>query len=332
MIQKECSKITNTIDFSQLRNKNVLVTGASGLIGIYMLSCLKNVKEKFNIKIYAWVKNDIDPFFKNIFDECFIIQNDITDQSIFDKLPNFDYIIHSSGYAQPNKFLDDKIKTITLNTVTTINLLNKLNKDGKFLFVSTSELYSGLNVELLSEEDIGTTNTNHPRSCYIDSKRCGESICYSFIEKGIDIKIARLSLAYGPGTKPNDTRVMNSIIQKALLNDVIELFDDGSAVRTYCYITDIVEMFWNILFFGKHRLYNVGGISKTTILDLANKIGNTLNKRVITPSKNEGLKGSPKLVNLNLNRYIDEFNKKEFVSLDEGLIQTINWQKHIYNQ
>lgn len=332
MIKNECSNIVNNIDFSQLENKSVLVTGASGLIGIYMLSCLKKASEKFNIKIYAWVKNNIDPFFKEIFDGCSIIKHDITDQSIYNDLPNFDCIIHSSGYAQPNKFLDDKIKTITLNTVTTINLINKLNKNGKFLFVSTSELYSGLNVESLTEEDIGTTNTNHPRSCYIDSKRCGESICYSFIEKGFDIKIVRLSLAYGPGTKPNDTRVMNSIIQKALSNEIIELFDDGSAIRTYCYITDIVEMFWNILFFGKYRLYNVGGTSKITILELANKIGEILNKKVIAPSTNNSLKGSPKLVNLNLNKYINEFNKKEFVSLDEGLMKTITWQKHIYNQ
>jgi UDP-glucuronate decarboxylase len=330
MIQEECSKIVNLINFEELNNKSVLVTGASGLIGIYMLTCLKEARRKFNIKIYAWIKNDIDPIYKNIFENCEIIKHDITDHNIYEKIPTFDYIIHSAGYGQPNRFLDDKIKTIMLNTTSTVNLLNKLNSGGKFLFVSTSELYSGLDIDLITENDIGTTNTNHPRSCYIDGKRCGESICYSYLEKGINVKIVRLSLAYGPGTKAKDTRVLNSLIEKGLTSDTIKLADDGSAIRTYCYITDIVEMFWNVLFFGKHELYNIGGTSKTNILELANQIGKILNKKVVTSEQINTLKGSPKLVNLNLDRYIKEFNKNKFVTLEEGLIKTIEWQKQIY--
>ena len=330
MIINECEKIVSSIDFSQLHNKSVLVTGASGLIGVYMISCLKAACKQYNIKIYAWVKSDIDPIFSDIFQGCELIKHDITDQAIYQYLPTFDYIIHSAGYGQPNKFTDDKIKTISLNTTSTINLLNKLNMNGKFLFISTSEVYSGLDIELITESDIGTTNTNHPRSCYIDSKRCGESICYSYIEKGIDVKIIRLSLAYGPGTKYNDTRVLNSIIQKALTSGKIKLMDNGSALRTYGYMTDISEMFWNILFFGKHKLYNVGGVTKLTILELANKIGSILNVPVILPENTEELKGSPKIVNLSLEKYMSEFNKKTYTELDVGLRYTIEWQKKLY--
>ena len=68
---------------------------------------------------------------------------------------NFDYIIHAAGYSQPAKFLDDKVKTIKLNTLSTIELLKKLNPQGKFLFVSTSELYNGLEKEFVTESDIG---------------------------------------------------------------------------------------------------------------------------------------------------------------------------------
>lgn len=332
IIEKESKEIIDKIDFTGLKNKSILITGASGLIGVYMISCLKQISKTHNIKIYAWIKNEIDKEFLSIFDDCYIIKKDITDQNSFIDLPNFDCIIHAAGYGQPGKFLDNKIKTININTISTINLFTKLNKNGKFLFISTSELYSGLDSENILETQVGDTNTNHPRACYIEGKRCGETICYSHISKDIDVKIARLSLAYGPGTKKYDHRVLNSLIEKGLKNDKIELMDSGDAIRTYCYITDVIEMFWNILLHSKDTLYNVGGKSKTTILDLAKLIGKNLNKEVKTPEINQELIGNPKVVNISLTKYINEFNKEEFKSLEEGIINTIEWQKFLYNE
>lgn len=329
IINDEAKKVVEKIDFSQLKDKSILVTGASGLVGVFLLACLKQVKNKYNISIFAWIKSEIHPKFSEIFEGCTIIKKDITNIKEFEELPEFDFIIHSAGYGQPMRFLENKIKTIEINTVSTIQLLNKLKKDGKFLFVSSSEIYSGLDSEAILETEIGNTNTNHFRSCYIEGKRCGESICYSFIESGFNVKIARLSLAYGPGTKNGDLRVMNSLIQKGLENDEIKLMDRGEAIRTYCYITDVIEMFWNILFFGKEVVYNVGGKSKISILELSKLIGEKLNKKVIIPEDSKQLDGNPKVVNISIEKYLREFNKTDFVDLKCGLEQTINWQKFL---
>lgn len=330
VIKEDVKNIFEKINFTELKNKSILITGASGLIGVYMVSCLKEISKKLNIKIHVWVKNEIEPEFIEIFEDCQIIKKDITEDSSFEDLPKFDYIIHAAGYGQPGKFLKNKIKTITLNTTSTINLLNKLNFGGKFLFISTSELYSGLDYENISEKEIGNTNTNHPRSCYIEGKRCGESICYAYKEKGVDVKIARLSLAYGPGTKKNDHRVLNSLIQKGLSNENIELMDQGEAIRTYCYITDVIEMFWNILFFGKEPVYNVGGKSVTSILGLAELIGENLNKKIVLPKATQELEGNPKVVNISIEKYLEEFEKNNFIPLEEGIKKTIKWQKKLY--
>lgn len=332
MIQKECFELVKKINFGELKNKSVLITGASGLIGVYLVSCLKEIKNEYNISINVWIKNDIEKEFKDIFDGCNIIKGDITDINSFTNLPKYDVIIHAAGYGQPGKFMENKIKTITLNTMSTIKLLEKVNEGGKFLFVSTSELYNGLESEMIEENEIGTTTTEHPRACYIESKRCGETICFSYLNQNIDIKIIRLSLAYGPGTKINDHRVLNSLIQKGLMGDKIELMDGGDAVRTYCYITNVIEMFWNILLFGKKTLYNVGGESKITILELAKLIGTNLNKEVIIPKTKKELLGNPKVVNISIKSYTNEFNRPIFVSLDEGIKRTIEWQKKIYEK
>jgi len=332
IIEKETYDLIGKINFEELKNKRVLITGASGLLGVYLISCLNHIIDTYNIDLYVWIKNDIDQHTQSLFSKCKIIKKDICDEINFIDLPMFDYIIHAAGYGQPGKFLENKIKTITLNTTSTINLFKKLNNCGKFLFLSTSEIYSGIDSENIKEDEIGNTNTDHPRSCYIEGKRCGESICHSFREDGVDVKIIRLSLAYGPGTKVGDKRVLNSLIEKGLNEENITLLDSGDALRTYCYITDVIEMLWNILFFGKNPVYNVGGESKTTIFNLANIIGKELNKKVFVPEKINSLQGNPKVVNICTKTYTNEFSTPMFISLDEGIKKTITWQKEIYGK
>lgn len=337
IIDSECKSITNNIDFAQLQNKKILVTGASGLIGIYVTKCLLLLKQKLNLDIYCWVNSDLEFPFNIFFEDCKIIKGDITSDELLNSFKNdhennkFDLIIHCAGYGQPNKFLINKVKTISINTKCVDSLFSVLNLNGKFAFFSTSEIYSGNDKDKITELDCGHTMPDHPRSSYIESKRCGEAICNSYAEsyKELTVRILRLSLAYGPGTKKNDQRVLNSLIFKGLNNEQITLLDSGSAIRTYGYCYDIIEMFWNIILFGKDPVYNLAGISKTSILELANNIGQKLNKKVVS-TNSSGLVGSPKNVNLSLDRYLNEFNKKTFIDLDTGLENTIRWQKDLY--
>jgi UDP-glucuronate decarboxylase len=327
-LKKDIDRIIENIDFSDLQNKKVLITGASGLVGFYLAQCIRRLQNELNVSIYLSYKSSIPEYLKEYYDFPYTeIKEDITTIEL--KSNFFDVIIHSSGYAQPMKFLNDSLTTIKINTNATINLLDALKPDGKFLFVSTSEVYNGNDSLNITEDQIGTTTPSHDRACYIESKRCGEAICHSYIASGYNVKIARLSLAYGPFTKLGDLRVLNSLIDKGLNNGVIELMDNGSAIRTYCYITDVIEMFWNILLHGKDVTYNVSGFSNSSIKELANNIGAKMNKQVIVPSLSNSLAGSPKIVNISSEKYISEFGKKEFISIDEGLGNVIEWMKHI---
>ena len=338
LIFNNAQRNIDVVDFSKLNNKRILLTGCSGLIGIHLLSTLKLLKNKYNIEIYCLVHGAPEAPFDTLFKDCFVVKGDLVKSDSVDYLLNIfsenqvgvDYIIHSAGYAQPKKFTEDKLNTILLNTKTTSELFKLLNPGGSFLFLSSSELYSGLDIENISEDLIGTTSPDHPRSCYIDSKRCGESIVHSFKEKGFDVKIARVSLTYGPGTKQNDCRMMSDFVTKCLIDGELKLIDDGQSIRTYCYISDTTEMLWNILLHGKDVVYNVSGIFKISILDVANIIAEKLNCEVIVPKTNESeLRGNPKIVNLSAKKYINEFGKKEFVSIDYGIEKVIKWIKNI---
>ena len=329
------------IDFNKLKNKRILLTGCTGLIGIHLLSTLSVLQEEYNIKVYCLINSTISEIFSEIFKNFVIIKGDLTEGKSIEYLLNIfaeeqygvDYIIHSAGYAQPQKFTENKINTILLNTKTTVDLFKLLNPNGNFLFLSSTEVYNGLYEENITENMIGVTTPEHPRSCYIDSKKCGESIVHSFKEKGYNTKIARVGFCYGPGTKKNDTRVLNNFIENALKNGQIDMLDSGDSIRTHCYISDTTEMLWNILLNGKEVVYNIAGNSTISIYDLAVNVGNILNCPVKKPKNNSnGLSGNPKIVSLSLERYFSEFGRKEFVNLEEGLYNTIEWQKQLYIQ
>jgi len=328
VLSQDADSVISTVDLSPLLGKRVLVTGASGLVGVNIVASIKKMMNDGPIDLWCWFRDEIDPCFDGVFDGCKIIRGDITDSNMFSDLPHFDYIIHSSGYAQPSKFLEDKIKTIQLNTTSTILLLDHLKKDGTFLFVSSSEIYSGLDVHNINESQVGTSNTDHPRSCYIEGKRTGEAICHAYLQMGYNIKIARLSSAYGAGTKKNDKRVLNTLIEKGLTKPTIDLMDDGSAIRTFCYVKDVTEMLLNIMLNGKSVTYNVGGIYELSIYELAKRIGNIVNKSVVKSSKESSMAGNPKIVNVSIQKYMEEFGKtsEDFTDFDTGLNRTVLWQ------
>ena len=332
IIREDVRHVCDKIDFNELDGKTVLLTGASGLIGTYFLATVRELQRAGKkIKIFAIAKNKFPEYLSYFGEFADFLQGDITDYGFIESLPKADYIIHAGGYGQPGRFMEDQIKTIELNTTGTLGLFKRLKSGGKFIFLSTSEVYSGLSDLPYREDQIGITNTTHPRACYIEGKRCGEAIVNVYRQKGINAKSARLSLAYGPGTKKGDLRVINSFIYKGLQGK-IDMLDHGEAKRTYCYVSDAVEIMWDILLFGKEPIYNVGGFSSVTIAELAGKIGTALNVPVTFPDKkNEGLTGAPLDVALDMTKVKNEFNKTEYVSLDDGLSRTIEWQKHLYN-
>jgi len=335
IIRQDADSICQGFSPVQLEGKTILITGASGIVGTYFLECLHHLSavQKMNFQVLAVMKNEPPAHLL----ECLslpnihILRGDLADSEFYPHLPDSDFIVHAAGYGQPGAFLQNPKATIQLNTTATAALLDKVKKNGKFLFISSSEVYSGLRNPPHKETEIGLTNTDHPRSCYIEGKRCGEAICNAYRTTGVDAKSARLCLAYGPGTRPADRRALNSFIEKALKERHIRLMDAGQARRTYCYIADAVSIMWRILLDGKESIYNVGGISSVTIAELAQQIGAALDVSVTMPEKSETLQGAPEDVRLDMDKFQQEFGPLSFISLNEGLKRTINWQSQLYD-
>ena len=336
IIEEDVDNIISAINPKEFENKSILITGASGLLGTYFVACFDRFAKSTYPprRIVATIHSDLPMHLIKIESAGRIefFKGDLTCDEFLAQLDEFDYIIHAAGYGQPGKFMEDKLKTIKLNTSTTMSLFRNLNKNGRFLFLSSSEVYSGSTKSPYSEVGIGVTNTTHPRACYIEAKRCGETICNIQRENGIAATSARLALAYGPGTRRDDKRVLNSFIQRSLTESQIILQDMGSAYRTYCYITDAIELLFNILMKGNAPLYNVGGKSRTTIKNLANCIAEYVGVPVFLPSAEQSLIGSPDDVQLDMTLAEKEFKKNKYIGLEIGVARTIEWQRALYNQ
>ena len=324
------------VPIHQLENKTIMITGASGIIGTHFLYALHSIQREagLRIRVIAIVNRGIPEHLVSLSnkDSIEFLVGDLAAESFVNSLPKADIIIHAATYGQPGMFLEHPEVTIKLNTYVTLVLFERvLTQNGRFLFVSTSELYSGLSNPPFSEMQIGTSTPNHPRACYIEAKRCGEAIVNVYRKKGYNATSARLSLAYGPGTRPGDRRVLNNFIEKALVEKEIRLLDKGDAKRTYCYVSDAVYMMWRILLEGKECVYNVAGRSTVTIADLAHLVGKISGVNVVFPDKDEdGMPGAPEDVRLDISRFSSEFGMREFIDLEKGLTNTIDWQRSLY--
>ena len=181
-----CKK--NNISF--LTNSSIMVTGASGLIGSYLIDILSYYNTYFeaNIKMYALVR-DLEKA-QNRFNHIIhkglkIIKQDVSKD--FKVNFNVDYIIHAASNATPHLFDKDPIGTIDANVLGTKNLLefSRENKVKRFLYISSSEVYGNPidNNTVFSENDMGVVNPLNPRSSYTESKRMAENITVNYMKQ-----------------------------------------------------------------------------------------------------------------------------------------------------
>ncbi|SVE25020.1 uncharacterized protein METZ01_LOCUS477874, partial [marine metagenome] len=175
LLENDAKYVNDRVKLSPLDGLDITISGATGLVGLNIISALNYYNCHFakkQININALSYSEPSGIVYDIFKENSIksISGDLDNYQFIKDIPSSDCIIHSAGYGQPGKFLDNKIKTISINTLATIGLSKRLKSNGRFLFLSSSEVYSGCSNDKNKEDDIGTTTPNHPRSCYIEGK------------------------------------------------------------------------------------------------------------------------------------------------------------------
>jgi|LakMenEpi03Aug12_release.lakeMendotaPanAssembly.Ray.scaffolds.fasta_scaffold102284_2 UDP-glucuronate decarboxylase len=319
--------LSENLSAKHFSSMNILLTGASGLLGLNILMFLDTVLKYQNIHFRVLAISKTLPSIKRDWHPSILFRAENLIDLEFSKFKEkFNMVIHAATYGQPSKFIVQSRETLYLNGPVVLGLLSVLERGGKFVYLSTSEVYFGSQKVPYSESDIGQMLVDHDRSAYYYGKLFGEVAALKY-SQDIVPRILRVSLCYGPGTKLDDQRVMNEFIRSACLKGEIRLIDQGQAVRNYCYVRDFAEMMYRIVSDGSKNVYNVCGNSETNVADLARLIGEFIGAQVIFPQDNDNALSAPEKVNVSAERYGVEFPFPKFIDLREGLKRTIEWQK-----
>ena len=331
-------KIFNSVDLQKLKNKNVLITGANGLIGGFLAEFFDylNNKHSYNINLILTSLSKKPKRIEKLLNDCRYISADLSKDTLDYGEQNIDYCFYCAGYAQPSKFMSRPYETMAINTLGLNNIFSKIfnnNPKAKCIFLSSSEVYSANKTnDSHKETDLISIDIDNKRNFYILGKLGGESIVNNFRTKGFDAISARVSLCYGPGILQDDARVMSEFVQKGLTQEYIQLFDEGMASRRYLHIEDFTVMLLNTTLFGKSGLYNISGEEENSIYELACIVGERLNKEVKKGKSNNLVSSTaPKIVWNSLDRYNSEFSKPNFKPLKEGVLEFIDWYIDEFN-
>lgn len=339
IIKEDCKRILDRVNLAALKNKTILLTGGTGFVGRYLVSLiyLANQTKDLNCRLVATTLHGPSRDLRKLTGKNIKFRK-IDLRKPFKLKGKFHYIFHAAGYGQPAKFISDPLGTIFLNTTATQKLLELARTcRAKFIFFSSADTYGDIpkNMKSVPETFGGNRSTIEERAVYGESKRLGETICSAYHEKyGVDVKIIRASHLYGPGISIYDKRVLGDFLRGALKKKSIKLKDDGKAIKTFGYISDAIAMIMFAAIKGKDMVYNVGGVSSTSIKDLAKSIARETSAKIIVPKVKSGerhIGSDPRIVKLDFSKIKREMGGFSFTPLRTGLKRTLEWNREEFH-
>lgn len=305
----------------------ILVTGGAGFIGSNL--CDRLIKDGHDVicmdNYFSGRKDNIRHLIGH--DHFELVRHDV----INPYMAEVDEIYNLACPASPPAYQYDAIKTIKTSVMGAINMLGLAKYcKAKILQASTSEVYGDPEVHPQVETYWGNVNPIGIRSCYDEGKRCAETLFMDYHRAhNLPIKIIRIFNTYGPNMDPDDGRVVSNFIMQALQNKDLSIYGDGTQTRSFQYVDDLIEGMVRMMataddFIGP---VNIGNPSEFTMLELAEKIirhTGSKSKIVFLPLPGDDPKQRRPDISLAKERLE---GWKPSITLDEGLIKTINYFK-----
>jgi nucleoside-diphosphate-sugar epimerase len=271
---------------------NILVTGGAGFVGSAVVDKLIQDRNNFVVIVDDLSTGDNRKLPDAKYKNWRFVKADVNNYRDISEVMlgvSFDYVFHYAALVGVLRTQENPVKV--LNDIEGIrNVLNLCKSTGvkRVFFSSSSEVY-GEPVELPQHEETTPLNSRVP---YAVVKNIGEAFLRSYHkEYGLEFTIFRFFNTYGP--KQSRDFVMSKFISKALKNEDITIYGDGSQTRTFCYVDDNVDACLKCL---TDNLYvndvlNIGGEKEVKIIDLAKIIiqaTNSSSKIIHLPPLKEG--------------------------------------------
>jgi UDP-glucose 4-epimerase len=232
------------VDFKRFRNKNILITGGLGFIGSNLAITLVHYGARVTV-VDAMTPGlggnlfNISP----VRDDIVINYSDVRDRNCMNYLVREkDYIFHLAGQNDHVLSQRDPFPDLELNimgTATVLEACRHYNRDAVIVYIGTRGEYGSVRKLPVSEED-----QLLPDSIYGFSNHTAQKLCELYARTyGLKTVALRLTNVYGERAQMRHDRfgVANWFIRLALDNDTIKVFGDGSILRDFTYVGDVVD-------------------------------------------------------------------------------------------
>jgi nucleoside-diphosphate-sugar epimerase len=245
--------------------------------------------------------------------------------------PSIDTVIHCAAMDGNAQFkLERSAEILDSNQRTVSNLLNCVRDFGvgEVVVMSSSELYCVAPTAVTREEDDFRASMQYTDNGYVLSKIYSEILAKLHREQfGTNVFLVRPGNVYGPGDSfdPARQRVIPSMLAKADAGEEIEIWGDGSQIRSFVHVGDLVRASLRMVEYGKYREMNVAGAERVSILQLARLVTSVLGRpeRIrLDPGRPVGAPSR----HLDLSRMSEVINF-EPRALRDGLEETARWYR-----
>lgn len=314
--------IHQTLDFEYFRNKKVLVLGATGLIGSFLVDCLlhANVTRNMGIHVTAVSRSiaRLQECFGSETAELLFLEKDV---SALEDAIQADVIIHAASNAYPHAFRELPVETMLANMLGTYRVMEigRRNPQCRVLYVSSGEV----------QEEVDHLSV---RACYPISKKAGETLCLSYIEEyGADVVIARPCHTFGPNATEKDNRATAQFINCAAGGEDIVLNSAGTQVRSFMYVADCVSGLLTAISCGAAgEVYNVSSDETCSIRQFAEKCADFVQGKVLNKMANEEeqAEASPIREQILDNISLKSLGWRPIYSIENGIARSIRIQQN----
>ena len=325
--------------WEKLRGQKILITGGTGIIGKWLVASLLRADTEFGLGVAIHILSRAPDAFKASCPELAsdprltLLHGDVRTFEL-PKHSNFSHVIHAAtDVVSPSSGLD------TLDTCFngTRRVIDQARASGahRMLLLSSGAVYGKTPTELQSipEDFQGTLDYLSPDSAYAQGKRMAELVCAMETAKGeIAVSIARCFAMVGPHLPLDRHFAIGNFMQSVLKNEPIMIRGDGTPVRSYLYMSDVVSRLWLLLLEGRGgTAYNVGGEESITIKGLAHRVAKVLGSSVSISVANQSVHGAHSNIYVpDTTRLQTEFFIGPPISLDEAILRTAAWYRPLY--
>ncbi|MCP1621158.1 UDP-glucose 4-epimerase [Pseudomonas sp. SLBN-26] len=311
-----------------IAGKKIFITGGAGFISSMLISRLA---EQNQIVVYDnYTRNTLKSTVYDKHPNVQQIQGDVLDYDLLKSaMSGAQLVVHAAAIAGIESTVRNPVTTMRVNMIGAANAMQAAQELGgveRFVDFSTSEVFGSHAFKVDEGQQTVTGAVGEARWTYAVSKLAGEHLAHAYHKQyGLPTVTVRPFNVYGPGQTGEGA--LSIFVRKALNNEDLVIFGDGSQIRAWCFVDDMVE---GVLCALEHpnavgESFNIGNArAVTTIYGLAQAVCRVVNSSSKIVFR-DALSADIELRIPKIGKAKDLIGFEAKVDLEEGLKRTATW-------